>query len=143
MGGWVVYPELLSKMDRCFLCGVTAASGLLMVFLLLQAYAMLLDLDALLPVNAVLLILSAATANAAIFRWIYPVRSRRNFEALDVKLLSLEEFNFLMYWVPSVVLAPIPLLGKAFTGEVSWKNQTADSIVLVMVVRYLVGAVIL
>ena len=79
----------------------------------------------------------------ATFRWVYLVKKNHRVGKFDVNLLTLEEFTFFLYWLPSLMYAPLPTLWGIITGDVLWKSHTVECLIFIMSCHVFSGAVII
>ena len=82
-------------------------------------------------------------AIAATARWMLIVRERQNVGRFRMDLLTVEEFTFLQYWIPSLLYAPIVLIWNLSTGDYYWKTQSASTLIYYVSVSCLAAAVII
>lgn len=82
-------------------------------------------------------------AVAATFRWVHLVKKKHRVAKFSVNILTLEEFTFFLYWIPTLVYAPLPTLWSIITGDIHWKSHTVEYLIFIMVCHVFSGCVII
>ena len=139
----LVQPELHSKNDGILFLGITIPFVLWFVANVAYVYSFFYDLQALSIFVAVLQPLCYAVALSMSFRWVWLVKARQNVGRFNLKLLSLEEFTFLLFWATAMIYTPLPTLYNLITGDLYWKTRTEGNLIFLMCIHALFGALLI
>lgn len=138
-----VYPELKSKDDKIFYVGFTIPFALWIVGNILVVYSFYFDTQAVSVLSAVLPYICYFMCLGISIRWFQLVKARQNVGRFVFKLLNLEEFTFLLFWIAALSYAPLSALWNVITGDLNWKTHTAENLIFLMCTQVIFGAVLI
>lgn len=137
----LVYPEICSKEDAFLLYGLTSAFLMWIVVNVASAYSVYYNVTILPLIFSSMQCFFYLVAVLSIGRWVQIVQ--RNVGRFQLDKLTIEEYTFLQYLVPTLLYAPSVTLWNFIKRDMNWQTRSVETLIFYISANCLVAAIII